>query len=193
MADPRRVGCLPRAQPGDGLAVRRLAGAAARRTARGRALVRADRDRARGGGRGGGLRGLRQARRRGPAPDVGQHRRAVGGRVRARRGHHLVHLRARHSRALTGRPTRASMPAESGRVVIEAADLWRPLEDRAHALRAENRRRLDGRRARAYLIDRALLALPSAVAGPLFGEGGWLGAAARAPGYFFAWEGLPGR
>ena len=85
------------------------------------------------------------------------------------------------------------MPAESGRVVIEAADLWRPLEDRAHALRAENRRRLDGRRARAYLIDRALLALPSAMAVTLFGEGGWLVATALTLAYFFAWESLTGQ
>jgi len=85
------------------------------------------------------------------------------------------------------------MPAESGRVVIDASDLWRPLEERSRALRSENRRRLDSRRAIAYLIDRALLAFPSVVALEAFGEGGWLVATALMLAYFFVWESLTGQ
>jgi uncharacterized RDD family membrane protein YckC len=84
-------------------------------------------------------------------------------------------------------------PMESGRVVISEADLWRPLEQRSFALRTENRRRLDSRRARAYALDRALLAVPTGVAVTAFGEGGWLVALALTLAYFFTWESLTGQ
>src|SRR4051794_17260231 len=82
---------------------------------------------------------------------------------------------------------------ESDRVVISEADLWRPLQKRSFALRTENRRRLDSRRARAYLLDRVLLAVPTGVAVTAFGEGGWLVALALTLAYFFVWESLTGQ
>src|SRR4051794_41424882 len=85
------------------------------------------------------------------------------------------------------------MASESGRVVIAEADLWRPLEDRAHSLRAEDRRSLDGRRARAYVLDRLALALPTAIAVSVLGDGGWLVALAITLAYFFVWESLTGQ
>src|SRR4051812_48469885 len=85
------------------------------------------------------------------------------------------------------------MASESGRVVIAEADLWRPLEDRAHSLRAEDRRSLDGRRARAYVLDRLALALPTAIAVSMLGDGGWLVALAITLAYFFVWESLTGQ
>src|SRR3954447_24687263 len=80
------------------------------------------------------------------------------------------------------------------RVVISEAELWRPLEERSSALAAEDRRGLDSRRAVAYLIDRLVLLIPSAVAVGMGGEnGGGLVAAAVALAYFFIWEALSGQ
>jgi uncharacterized RDD family membrane protein YckC len=83
---------------------------------------------------------------------------------------------------------------ESARIVIDEADLWRPIEDRSFALETENRRKLDSRRAIAYLIDRLVLLVPSAFAVGVFGDDrGILVATALTLVYFFVWESLSGQ
>jgi uncharacterized RDD family membrane protein YckC len=82
---------------------------------------------------------------------------------------------------------------ESGRIVISDADLWRPVEARSSALRQEDRRGLDSRRVIAFLIDRLVLAIPTAVCVTVLGEGGWLVATALMLAYFFLCEALTGQ
>jgi uncharacterized RDD family membrane protein YckC len=82
---------------------------------------------------------------------------------------------------------------ESGRVVIDAAELWRPIEDRSAALRAERRSALFRRRWRAYRIDLIAL-LPFAALSVAIGKPtGPLLAVAISLSYFFLCESLTGQ
>jgi len=86
------------------------------------------------------------------------------------------------------------MSLDSGsRVVIDAAELWLPRDERAASLKAQNRRSLGTRRVFAAVVDRVALLLPTGVALALFGVGGWLVATAVILAYFFVWESLNGQ
>jgi uncharacterized RDD family membrane protein YckC len=82
---------------------------------------------------------------------------------------------------------------QSGRVVIDAADLWRPIDERAGALRAERRSALFRRRWRAWRIDGIAL-LPVWALSVAIGEpAGPLLAFALSLSYFFVCESLTGQ
>jgi uncharacterized RDD family membrane protein YckC len=84
-------------------------------------------------------------------------------------------------------------PQQSGRVVIEAADLWRPIDERAGALRAERRSALFRRRWRAWRIDGIAL-LPVWTLSVAIGKpAGPLLAFALSLSYFFLCESLTGQ
>src|SRR5689334_25145981 len=84
-------------------------------------------------------------------------------------------------------------PQQSGRVVIDAADLWRPIDERAGALRAERRSALFRRRWRAWRIDGIAL-LPVWALSVAIGEpAGPLLALALSLSYFFLCESLCGQ
>jgi uncharacterized RDD family membrane protein YckC len=84
-------------------------------------------------------------------------------------------------------------PQQSGRVVIDAADLWRPIDERAGALRAERRSALFRRRWRAWRIDGIAL-LPVWALSVAIGEpAGPLLALAVSLSYFFLCESICGQ
>jgi uncharacterized RDD family membrane protein YckC len=86
------------------------------------------------------------------------------------------------------------MSVSADRVVIDAPDLWRPLEARAAALREENRRPLDTRRVGAYLLDGLILSPVTAAPQFFMGElGGALVAFAIFLSYVFVCEATCGQ
>src|SRR3954471_19934723 len=84
-------------------------------------------------------------------------------------------------------------PQQSGRVVIDAADLWRPADTRAAALRAERRSALFRRRWRAWRIDGIVLLPVWALAVGIGAPTGPLLAIALSLSYFFLCESLTGQ
>src|SRR3954447_2347895 len=84
-------------------------------------------------------------------------------------------------------------PEQSGRVVIDAADLWRPINERAGALRAERRSALFRRRWRAWRIDGIALLPVWALSVGIGDPAGPLLALALSLSYFFVCESLTGQ
>src|SRR3954449_5661237 len=89
--------------------------------------------------------------------------------------------------------TEAAPLAESGRVVIDAADLWRPADTRAAALRAERRSALFRRRWRAWRVDGIVLLPVWALSVGIGAPTGPLLAIALSLSYFFVCESLTGQ
>lgn len=82
---------------------------------------------------------------------------------------------------------------QSGRVVIDESDLWRPVEERSRSLETEERSGLRRRRWSAAVVDSLLLMAPLGIVTALVGVGGDVIAIALWLTYDFLCEALTGQ